>query len=168
MKTLLVGLVLLAGTAQGANVHVQVGGTGLIFSPQTTTIRPGDTVTFNNLGGFHNVVADNGAFHCARGCTNDGHGGNGAPSSSAWQATLAFPREGTFGYFCEAHGTPGTGMYGTIIVQAPAPVVLETGASSVPATGVIGAAALAVAVMLTARARLRRRALRTRSVSDTC
>ena len=100
--------------------NVQAGGSQLEFVPRELSIAPGDTVTWINLGGFHNVVADDGRFRCANGC--DGQGGNGAPSSQIWRATLSFADAGRFGYFCEPHGHPGGGMFGTITVVA-APVV---------------------------------------------
>ena len=98
------------------------GSAGLAFSPQTMDIVAGDTVTFLNFGGLHNVVADDGSFRCAEGCDNDGHGGTGAPSSQLWSVTIPFSSAGTVGYFCETHGSPNQGMFGTINV-APAPVV---------------------------------------------
>jgi len=99
---------------------VQSGGTQVAFSPQFVTIEAGDSVTFLNLGGYHNAVADNGSFRCAHGCDDDGQGGNGNASDSFWLATVTFPNPGTIGYFCEPHGSPGSGMYGTIEVLAPA------------------------------------------------
>ena len=152
MKTLIFGLALslVAGGAQGANIRVQAGGAaGLAFVPQTVTIRPGDTVTFVNLGGFHNVVADNGAFRCARGCDGDGHGGNGAASTSIWQATVTFNNVGRFGYFCEPHGAPGQGMFGTVIVQQSPPP------DPVPAAGWIAAMLLAITLVVAGVAKLR-------------
>jgi plastocyanin len=118
-------LLLMASTFAAANARadtsiVIVGGTGLTFSPQTIDINAGDTVTFLNFGGLHNVVADDGSFRCAHGCDNDGHGGSGAASSQRWQVSIDFPRAGTVGYFCEIHGTPGTGMFGTINVHGVA------------------------------------------------
>ena len=105
-----------------ANVsYVIVGGQSLSFSPQTIDINAGDTVTFLNFGGLHNVVADDGSFRCAHGCDNDGHGGSGAPSSQLWEVSVDFPNAGTVGYFCETHGAPGTGMFGTINVIGAAP-----------------------------------------------
>ena len=150
MRTLIFVLAMLAGSAHAANIRVQAGGAaGLAFVPQTVQIRPGDTVTFVNLGGFHNVVADNGAFRCARGCDNDGHGGNGGASNSIWQATVTFNAVGRFGYFCEPHGAPGQGMFGTVVVQqVPTP-------DPVPAAGWIGAAALALALGVAGVVRLR-------------
>ncbi|HJU39641.1 MAG TPA: plastocyanin/azurin family copper-binding protein, partial [Tahibacter sp.] len=86
-------------------------------------IRAGDSVRFVNVTGFHNVVADDGAFRCANGC--DGQGGNGSPSGALWTATVVFPDPGTVGYYCEAHGAPGSGMVGTIVVEST-PVSLQS------------------------------------------
>lgn len=100
------------------------------FEPADLTIAPGDTVTFVNGGGFHNVVSDPGAivtFRCAEGCDGDGAGGNGDASSSNWSATVAFPEAGVAPYFCEIHGAPGgVGMSGVITVaeEVPTPVLV--------------------------------------------
>ena len=101
------------------------------FSPSNLTIEVGDTVTFVNTGGLHNVEADDGSFRCAEGC--DGQGGNGNPSSSAWSATVTFNNPGTVDYFCEVH--VGFGMTGTIVVQQgqadePGNLRFTTGAQS--------------------------------------
>ncbi|UXI66520.1 plastocyanin/azurin family copper-binding protein [Tahibacter amnicola] len=104
-----------------ANHTIQVGGAGgQVFDPPTLSIAAGDTVTFFNAGGFHNVQSDPGAvtsFRCAAGC--DGAGGNGNLSSDAWTATVTFNAPGTVGYYCEAHGAPGEGMFGSITVNVP-------------------------------------------------
>lgn len=95
----------------------------LTFTPAHITINAGDTVTFVNAGGFHNVVSDPGSvtsFRCAIGC--DGLGGNGNLSSTGWSAIVTFPTEGVVTYHCEAHGAPGgIGMAGSITVVAAAP-----------------------------------------------
>jgi plastocyanin len=118
---------LLAGSAaQAASFIVNVGGDSPpTFSPKTITIHKGDIITFVNRGGLHNAKADDGSWRCAHGC--DGQpGGDGATSSSNWVASLAFNTPGTIGYYCEQHGAPGQGMFGTIIVLAPTPVRLES------------------------------------------
>ncbi len=145
-------LTTMSAQVQAASWVVQVGGSGrLAFNPQTLTIQPGDTVRFANLGGFHNVMADDGSFRCARGCDNDGSGGNGSASTQIWSATVAFPNPGQFGYFCEPHGSPGEGMFGTIVVQGPAiPVGVR---------GWTYAALLAALLLITAAFRLRGSAL---------
>ena len=119
---------LLAGSSltQAATSIVNVGGSRQTFAPQTLTIHTGDIVKFVNQGGIHNVVADDGSFRCARGCDGDGHGGNGGASSATWVVSLTFTQAGTVGYFCETHGMPGGGMFGTIIVQASTPVRLQS------------------------------------------
>jgi plastocyanin len=121
-RNLLLGFVLLMsalGGAHAANVNVTVGPNGtLTFSPSTVTINAGDTVTFKNAGGFHNVSSNTGLFRCAAGC--DGAGGNGNVSSALWTAVVTFNNAGTFGYFCEQHGSPGVGMAGSVVVNGVA------------------------------------------------
>ena len=112
--------------APAATSLVNVGGARQVFLPQTVTINAGDTVTFVNKGGFHNAVADDGSFRCARGCDGDGKGGNGNASSSNWVSSVTFTQAGTVGYFCETHGDATSGMRGTIIVQAVTPVRLQS------------------------------------------
>lgn len=111
-----------AGACEAANHVVHAGGSRQEFVPRELFIQPGDSVTFRNLGGLHNVMADDGSFRCANGC--DDAGGNGAPSAQIWSATLTFPRAGRFGYFCEPHGAPGKGMYGAIVVVGAPPLAV--------------------------------------------
>jgi plastocyanin len=92
-----------------------------------TNAAVGDTITFNNVGaspGFHNVRSDGPVttFRCADGC--DGAGGNGNPSSTNWTATITLTAADTINYYCEIHGAPGQGMFGTINVTVP--VELQT------------------------------------------
>ncbi len=126
--------------------YVQSGGSQVAFSPQFLTIQAGDTVTFLNLGGYHNAVADDGSFRCAHGCDGDGAGGNGNPTADLWIATVAFPTPGTVGYFCEPHGSPGSGMYGTITVQAPAAPATPAPAGGLVLDALLGAILAALAV----------------------
>ena len=109
-----------------AATHTVNVGPGQAYSPATLTIAAGDTVRFTNRGGLHNVKANDNSFRCAHGCDGDGQGGNGAPSSEIWFATRTFTTVGTIGYYCETHGTPTTGMRGTIIVEPTTPVELQS------------------------------------------
>ena len=109
--------------ASAADHTVMVGGSGLVFTPSTLTIAVGDTVTFKNAGGVHNVVADDGSFHCANGCRDDGGGygyggGAGSPNGTSWSFQMTYTSVGTFGYHCEMHGGAGAGMFGSVTVQA--------------------------------------------------
>lgn len=97
-------------SARAANVNVAVR--DFVYVPSTVTIQVGDSVTWTNQGGTHNVLADDRSFRCANGC--DGAGGNGNASSAAWTATRTFNQAGTFDYHCEFHGSL---MSGTVIVE---------------------------------------------------
>jgi len=111
--------VLATTRAGAANWNVAVGGAQLAFSPATLTITAGDTVTFVNQGGFHNVAADDVSFRCAISCSGSG----GDPDSALWSSTVTLASPGTFGYHCEVHGAAGQGMFGTITVQAAPPIL---------------------------------------------
>jgi len=137
-------------TARADTFVVNVGGSQPpVFNPATIAVNVGDTVAFVNKGGFHNVVADDNSFRCALGCDGDGQGGNGNVSSLNWVASITVAHVGTIGYFCEAHGQPGQGMFGTITVAAPAPRPV----APVPAGGWALATLLAALLALIAGAR---------------
>ena len=107
-----------ASPASAANQTVTIlGGANMAFSPATVTINKGESVTFTYAGGQlqHNVVADNGSFSCARGCSDTG--GDDSPTSAAFTFTRTFNAAGTFGYYCAVHGGPSGGMRGTIVVN---------------------------------------------------
>lgn len=122
-------LLLAASSAWAVDHPVSVGGTyssgGYTypengFSPRAITVDVGDTVTFTNAGGTHNVDADDETtFRCANGC--DGAGGNGDPSGAAWSSTITITPAmagRTIGYHCDVHGSMG--MTGTITVNGAA------------------------------------------------
>jgi plastocyanin len=84
-----------------------------VFSPKLVAVKPGETVTFTNQGGDHNVV------------WNDG----GAPATPAepedaskWPPVVSrtFTSTGRFRYYCASHGdrTANVGMYGYVYVNA--------------------------------------------------
>lgn len=100
----LLAVVCLMPAARAATVNVVAGGAaGLMFTPQFVTISVGDTVNFTNGGGFHNVRADDNSF--------------GVAISGSWTISHTYTTAGTFGFHCEAHGSPGSGMFGTVTVQ---------------------------------------------------
>ena len=107
------GVFAIASSASAKTVVVTAS--GMSFSPSTVNIDVGDSVTFQNNGGTHNVVADGGSFRCANGC--DDTGGNGDLSSSSWSFTRTFSQAGSIPFHCELHGFPGGGMHGTIVVS---------------------------------------------------
>jgi len=98
--------------AAAANHQVTVGNN--FFSPANLTIQPGDSVTWTNTAGVHNVAASNGSFRCADGCEDQG--GDGTPDSG-WSFTRTFPSAGTVNYYCQVHGSAaGFGMAGKVVV----------------------------------------------------
>ena len=133
MRLGLLFLLLLTPAASGAANHVvEVGGPhGLRFSPADLTIQVGDSVTWRNLGGSHNVNAP-GFFRCANGC--DGEGGDGNASSASWEFTRTFNSQATIDYRCDPH--VALGMTGVLRVQ---------GSSSSPGTVRLGAASSSIA-----------------------
>ncbi len=92
---------------------VFVTASNFVFTPDQVTIDVGDTVQWDNTGGFHSVVADDGSFT------------SGAPSSSPWTYNFTLNTPGTYSYYCEVHGAPGgVGMSGVITVEISNPVYL--------------------------------------------
>jgi plastocyanin len=86
--------------AQNPTVAAQSSDT---FSPADLTVTQGQTVTFSNSGGRHNV-------HFA------GEAALLDPSTSAWTVTKQFNTVGDFTYVCDVHASQG--MTGVIHVMA--------------------------------------------------
>jgi plastocyanin len=106
--------VLFAATATGpgggpAPVEIQLrddGGNNR-FEPASVTIPVGTTVTWNWVGGIHNVMPTG----------NPVFTGSGNPVSAPHTFSQTFSSPGTYVYFCVVHGSPSGGMRGTIVVQ---------------------------------------------------
>ncbi len=84
-----------------------VTATNFAFTPEAVTINVGDIVQWDNndVGIFHNVVADDSTFT------------SGDPDALAWTFSEPFDTPGTYRYYCEVHGRPGgLGMSGVITV----------------------------------------------------
>ncbi len=100
MLTLVAVLLLWTPAAQATEHTVNIN--GLAFEPADLQIEVGDTVTWVNDGGFHNVRSGDGSF------------GSGPPSADLWTYSHTFRQGGTFPYDCEVH--VGQGMTGTVTV----------------------------------------------------
>jgi plastocyanin len=77
------------------------------FQPANVTIPVGTTVTWNWVNGFHNVTPTG----------NPSFTGSGNPVGPPETFSQTFTTPGTYLYFCIVHGTPSSGMRGTIVVQ---------------------------------------------------
>ncbi len=83
------------------------------FTPADITIEVGETVQWDNTGGFHNVNGTTATYP-----SNPEGFTNGGASSSSWTFSHTFSTAGTYNYQCDPH--VGLGMVGTITVN-PAP-----------------------------------------------
>ena len=97
------------GTGGGPSpVEIQLRSDGSDrFEPASVTIPAGTTVTWTWVSGFHNVMPTG----------SPAFTGSGTPVSAPSTFTQTFSTPGTYLYFCVVHGTPSSGMRGTIVVQ---------------------------------------------------
>lgn len=94
-----------------AATYVVTANPDMTFTPASITIYTTDKIRFENAGGLHNLIADNGSFACGFNCNT-----NTAPSDRLWVYTIPFNSVGTFGYYCEQHGNLTSGMRGSVTV----------------------------------------------------
>lgn len=73
------------------------------FDPRFLTIQAGDSVTWKNVAGSHNVEADDLSFT------------SGGVTSAPWTYSHTFPTVGEFPYNCSLHASDG--QRGTIVVR---------------------------------------------------
>ena len=100
----LVALLAPSAPALGANATVNLSGTS--FTAANVTVFQGETVTWNNTGGLHNVHFDDNSYVMPS-----------PPQNAPWTRSRTFNAPGTFRYYCEVHGGPGgVGMSGTVTV----------------------------------------------------
>jgi plastocyanin len=99
-----------------AGVAATVTISGTSYSPATVTVEAGQPVCWNwSASMSHSVYADDGSFT------------SGAPApQGTFQRTFSTP--GSYGYYCQVHGSLTGGMRGTVVVTAP------TGGGSGPGT----------------------------------
>lgn len=91
---------------EGETKVVTVDSTNLRFSPETITLKEGDSIRFFWSGELlpHNAVENSGLFD------------TGEPSTEVdYTHTFSFGENGTYEYVCEPH--EDLGMIGTIIVE---------------------------------------------------
>lgn len=76
------------------------------YVPDEISVKEGDTVRFIWVEGVHPTRSDDGSF-----ASFDMDNNN-------QQHDLVIETAGTYGYYCENHGSPGGGMHGSITVEA--------------------------------------------------
>jgi plastocyanin len=104
----LVALMLAWPAAAGAADQTVVATPFSQFSPSSVTVDIGNTVTWHNDGGFHDVVFDDGSFREPN-----------PPSFENWTVSRSFATAGVFRYYCSIHGAPnGLGMAGLVTVNS--------------------------------------------------
>ena len=101
------------------NIYAQnsytINTSGNTFFPSSLTIAIGDTVTWVNTGGFHNINATQATFP-----TNPQGFGN-AVAGAGWAFQWVFTIAGTYNYQCDPHA--GMGMTGVVIVNPLLPAI---------------------------------------------
>ena len=94
------------------------------FVTANITITAGDTVTWDWTGSHQHTVTFEDASILNTGI-----------QTQPFSASHQFDTPGTFAYYCQVHGAPGSGMSGTIVVQAAAaPTETPTTAATATST----------------------------------
>ncbi|MGH2541998.1 MAG: plastocyanin/azurin family copper-binding protein, partial [Ardenticatenaceae bacterium] len=86
------------GLASQTDATVEVS--NFDFTPDFVSIEVGDSVTWNNVQGFHSVEADDSSFS------------SGPPAGAPWTFVHQFDTAGTYTYHCAVHAS----MTGTVEV----------------------------------------------------
>ena len=111
MRKILILITFLVTTSYFLNAQNSfiINTTGNTFSPDTLTITVGDTVTWNNTQGFHNINATLATYPV----NPEGFGNSVA--GAGWSFQWIFTIPGTYDYQCDPHA--GIGMTGVIIAN---------------------------------------------------
>lgn len=104
--TALAGALFAASAPAQADTFEVTANPNNTFAPNQLSITEGDSVTFRNGGGAHNVHFEedvDAAF---------------PPSQDAWSFTRTYSTPGTYRFFCDAHGgRGGLDMAGVVVVR---------------------------------------------------
>ncbi|HVE64501.1 MAG TPA: plastocyanin/azurin family copper-binding protein [Mycobacteriales bacterium] len=109
------------GAAHAANAAVSATGTNT-FDPRSVTILTGDSVTWTTTGGVNHTVTSSSA---------NWKKDDSIPLVSR-STSFTFDKAGTYTYFCKTHGSPTTGMRGSVVVTAPKPAPRPTRTTAAP------------------------------------
>ena len=111
MRKILIQIITLIATSYFLNAQNSfiINTTGNTFSPDTLTITVGDTVTWNNTQGFHNINATLATY------PSNPEGFGNAVAGAGWSFQWVFTIAGSYDYQCDPHA--GIGMTGVIIAN---------------------------------------------------
>jgi plastocyanin len=107
----------------GVQAKVTISGNAVNFNPATITVDPGTAVcwTWSGTVEQHNVKANDGLF-------------TSGPPATAGTFQRTFNEPGSFPFHCQVHGSPTSGMRGTVVVRdangGGGPGKLELGSTS--------------------------------------
>ncbi|MGY8918237.1 MAG: plastocyanin/azurin family copper-binding protein, partial [Flavobacteriales bacterium] len=111
MRKILIQIITLVATSYFLNAQNSfiINTTGNTFSPDTLTITVGDTVTWNNTQGFHNINATLATY------PSNPEGFGNAVAGAGWSFQWVFTIAGSYDYQCDPHAS--IGMTGVIIAN---------------------------------------------------
>lgn len=93
-----------------AQQHIQIEVSSNRFTPNNVVIQVGDTVTWTNVQGFHNVNGSTNTF------PNNPDSFRNNVAGPGWKYTFVFTKSGSYDYLCDPHASF---MQGAITVEAP-------------------------------------------------
>ena len=102
--------VTVAGNAGAANQMVTAEQSPNRFMPASVTVNVGETVTWHNNGGTHNVLFNDGSYEMPM-----------SPAGPGWTVSRPFNTPGTFTYICREHPTTMSGSVTVLPAGTPTP-----------------------------------------------
>jgi plastocyanin len=93
-----------------AQEHIQIEVSSNRFTPNNVVIQVGDTVTWTNVQGFHNVNGSTNLF------PNNPESFRNEVGGPGWTYTFVFTKSGNYNYLCDPHASF---MQGAITVESP-------------------------------------------------
>ena len=122
IKLIICSVLLLIANVNAANYNIDSG--NYYYSPSSLTINVGDTVTWTNVDGYHNVNFDINTITSTS--FNNPISFISAPTGMGVMYTHVFAVSGTYEYDCSVGSHALNGMVGTIIVNgAPSNTIYD-------------------------------------------
>ena len=113
-------------SAAATNHQVQVGSN--FFSPAYLSVSPGDTVTWTQVSGTHNVNGSQSIFS-----SNPVSFGNGSPAGGTWTYSFVFSTPGVYTYQCDPHASMMIGIV-NVVTLTPGAIAFTGMTSDAPDT----------------------------------